>query len=42
MVETAVAVNSIPPDWYTDDRLLLTILDVLAVAAERAKRKGRK
>lgn len=42
MVETAIAVGSIPPDWYTDDRLLLTILDALQAAAERAKRKGKR
>lgn len=42
MVEVAVSAQSIPPDWFLDDRLLLTVLDVLMVQAEKAKRKGRR
>lgn len=39
MVETAIAAGSVPPEWYSEDRMLLTILDVLRTNAERAKRK---
>lgn len=39
MVEVAVAAESIPPDWYYEDDLLVTILDVLNKRAERMKRK---
>ena len=35
----AVACQSIPPDWYDDDRLLITIVDVLNRNAERMNRK---
>lgn len=41
MVEVALATGSIPPDWYYDDRMILTLLDVMHSNAERAKRKRR-
>ena len=35
----AIACQSIPPDWYDDDRYLITIVDVLNRNAERMKRR---
>lgn len=39
MVEVAVGVSSIPEDWYYDERMLVTIIDVLQKQAERLRRK---
>lgn len=39
MAEVAVATSSVPPDWFEDDRQLLTLIDVLNINAERMKRK---
>lgn len=43
MVEVALATNTHPDQWTsTDDRLIATVLDVLAEQAEQAKRRTRK
>jgi hypothetical protein len=41
MAEVAIATQSVPPDWYYDDRMIVTLIDVMQVQAERAKRKRR-
>lgn len=39
MAEVAVAVNSVPEEWLYDDRMLVTIVDVLQKTAEKMRRK---
>lgn len=41
MVEVAVAAESIPPAWYEDDRLLVTLMHVLKIRSERAQKRRR-
>jgi hypothetical protein len=41
-VEIAVAAGSIPPEWYSDDLYLITLLDVLNKRSEAMKKRSRK
>jgi hypothetical protein len=41
-VEVAVAAGSIPPDWYDDDRTLVTLMHVLKTRNDEAAKKRRR
>jgi hypothetical protein len=45
MVQLAVMAQSVPPDWFMDDALLLTVLDVMREqqkAAEKARQRRKR